>query len=123
MLLHSPALNHATPSSEAVETLEEAVRRLVQHLAPERIYLFGSLSRAEATPDSDIDLLVIVSESSLPRHRREALAYQSLWGMTAPIDVIVMTREEFQRGQQVSTSLPSTVIREGILLYERSKNG
>ena len=40
--------------------LNEAVRRLVAALQPERIYLFGSRARGDFDADSDWDLLVVV---------------------------------------------------------------
>lgn len=104
----------ATASSEIVE---EAVDRLKQGLHPEQIYLFGSQARGQAEETSDFDLLVVLPESDLPRHRREAISYDLLWGMTMPIDVIVLTRSEFERGKRVKTSLASTVQEEGELLY------
>ncbi|MDQ7029669.1 MAG: nucleotidyltransferase domain-containing protein [Ardenticatenia bacterium] len=101
------------------DVLEEIVTRLVQGLQPERIYLFGSWARGEASEGSDVDLLVVVSDSDLPRHRREALSYDLLWGLPVPVDVIVLTRAEFERGTRVKTSLPAIVQAEGKLLYGR----
>ncbi|MFQ5855110.1 MAG: nucleotidyltransferase domain-containing protein [Anaerolineae bacterium] len=109
----------ATVSSEI---LKEIVDRLVRGLQPERIYLFGSQARGQADEGSDIDLLLVVPDSDLPRHRREALSYDLLWGLTIPVDVIVLTRAEFQRASRVRTSLPSTVQAEGELLYGRSQS-
>jgi len=104
----------ATVSSEL---LQEIVERLARGLQPERIYLFGSRAREQAGEDSDIDLLVVVPDSDLPRHRREAISYDLLWGLTVPVDVIVLTRAEFQRASRVKTSLASTVQVEGEVLY------
>ncbi len=58
------------PSSEALD--EIIVERLVSGLHPERIYLFGSQARGQADEGSDFDLLIVVSESDLPRHQRVA---------------------------------------------------
>jgi predicted nucleotidyltransferase len=44
-------------------------------MQPDRIYLFGSQASGQADPGSDIDLLLVLPESDLPRHRREALSY------------------------------------------------
>jgi predicted nucleotidyltransferase len=101
------------------ELLKRVVDRLVQGLHPDRIYLFGSHARGQAREDSDIDLLVVVSDSDLPRHRREALSYDLLWGLKTPVDVIVLTQAEFQRASRVKTSLASTVRAEGEMLYGR----
>lgn len=110
----------ATVSSEI---LKEVIDRLVRGLQPDRIYLFGSQARGQADEGSDIDLLLVVPDSDLPRHQREALSYDLLWGLRIPVDVIVLTRAEFQRGRRVRTSLPSTVQAEGKLLYGRSQSG
>ena len=107
----------AEPRDTAVPDLDEAVRRLVEALRPERIYLFGSQARGEATTDSDYDLLVVVPHSDEPAHRRAQHAYHALWGIGIPLDVLVLTRGECERQAAVIASLPATVIREGRLLY------
>lgn len=97
--------------------LSEMVRRLVAALRPERIYLFGSCARGEDTLDSDFDLLLVVPASSLPRYRRDQEAFRVLLGVGAPKDIVVFTREEFERKRKVVCSLPAMVEREGVLLY------
>jgi predicted nucleotidyltransferase len=42
------------------DELPEVVERLVSKLCPERIILFGSYAYGRPTPDSDVDLLVIL---------------------------------------------------------------
>lgn len=99
------------------DPLAESVRRLRGSMSAERIYLFGSRARGEATDDSDFDFLVVVRESPLPRYKREQQAFRALCGMGIAKDVVVFTRQEFERGLQVITSLPATVVREGRLIY------
>jgi predicted nucleotidyltransferase len=98
--------------------LDDIVSRLAKGMQAERIYLFGSQASGLAEPGSDYDLLVVVSRSHLPRHRRQALSYNLLWGLTIPVDVIVLTRAEFRRSVKVKTSLAATAQTKGILLYE-----
>lgn len=97
--------------------LDEIVRRLRDAYAPERVYLFGSQARGDAGPDSDYDLLLVVPDSALSRQRRSRLAYEVLWGVGAPVDVVVWTRSAFERRKRVVCSLPATVVREGRLLH------
>lgn len=97
--------------------LQEAVDRLVETFRPERIYLFGSRARGDWHADSDYDVMVVVRSSDLPPHRRAQLAYRALYGVGIPKDIVVWTREEFDRYLPVVTSLAATVIREGRLLY------
>ena len=105
---------HTTP---VADLLAESVRRLRASLQAERIYLFGSRARDEANEDSDYDFLVVVHDSHLPRYKREQQAFRALCGMGIAKDVLVFTREEFERGLTVVASLPATVAREGRLLY------
>jgi predicted nucleotidyltransferase len=103
--------------------LDEIVSRLAKGMQVERIYLFGSQASGLVEPGSDYDLLVVVPRSKLPRHRREALSYDVLWGLTTPVDVIVLTRAEFRRSVKVKTSLAATAQNKGILLYDRPEAG
>lgn len=99
--------------------LETVIRRLVEGLEPDIIYLFGSQASGEMAVNSDFDLLVVVPESNFTRHQREAKSYDLLWGITTPVDLIVLTQEEFDRQIQVRTSLASSVKNNGIVLYGR----
>ncbi|MCC6591194.1 MAG: nucleotidyltransferase domain-containing protein [Bryobacterales bacterium] len=98
--------------------LEEVVRRLVQAYEPWRIYLFGSVARGDATEDSDYDLMVVVPDDS-PRERLDCpLAYRVLRGLHIAKDVLVWKRSDFEVDLLLRASLPSTIAREGKLLYE-----
>jgi predicted nucleotidyltransferase len=99
------------------QILSEIVSRLKTAFHPERIYLFGSRARGEAGPESDYDLLLVVSTSALPRYKRDQAAFRALSGLGVSKDVLVLTRDEFDRQRQARASLPATVEQEGILLY------
>jgi predicted nucleotidyltransferase len=103
--------------------LEDIITRLARGLKPECIYLFGSQANGTAGQGSDYDLLVVVPRSDLPRHRREALSYDLLWGLTTPVDLIVLTRAEFKRLAGIRTSLAATAQSKGILLYDQPEAG
>jgi len=99
------------------ELLQEIVRRLVETLHPEQIILFGSHAYGQPNEDSDVDLLVIVSESDEPSYRRAQTAHGALWGIGVPKDVIVMTRNEVDRSVRVKTSLVHQALAHGKVLY------
>ncbi|MEW6048657.1 MAG: nucleotidyltransferase domain-containing protein [Bacillota bacterium] len=99
--------------------LAEVVHRLVQAYEPIRIYLFGSRARGDAGPDSDYDLLVLVSDDAPRERRRSQLAYERLWGTGTAADVLVWTLSAFDSRVHLRSSLPGTVVREGKVVYER----
>jgi len=97
--------------------LAELVRRLVDALHPERIYLFGSRARGDHRPDSDYDVLVLLEHCDEELFFLERAAYQRLIGIGVPVDVLVMAPSFFDRRQIVPTSLPGRVAREGRVVY------
>ncbi len=99
------------------ESLAEGIRRITTALNPEKIYLFGSHAWGVPTPDSDIDLFVIVKESEQPSYRRSREAYRSLRGLREPFEVIVRTISEVEKSRTVASSLVKKVIEQGKLLY------
>ena len=114
-LVREETMPAQAPSESAV--LDEIVARLVPALEPQRVYLFGSRARGDGGRESDFDLLIVVASSELPGYARDRIALRALRGMRVPVDVIVLTREEFDRKLSVVCSLPATVDREGKLLY------
>ena len=97
--------------------LAEVVRRLVDAYQPDRIYLFGSVARGDAGPDSDYDLLVVVPDDAAPDRRRSRLGYQALRGTGTAADVLVCTASYFESRRDLKASLPGAVLREGRLLH------
>ncbi|MGB8932381.1 MAG: nucleotidyltransferase domain-containing protein [Anaeromyxobacteraceae bacterium] len=98
-------------------TLAELLRRLVPAYRPERVYLFGSMARDENGPDSDYDLLLVVTDDAPVERRGSRLAYEVLRGTGVAADVLVCTRSWFDRRRDFAASLPGTVLREGRLLH------
>jgi predicted nucleotidyltransferase len=105
------------PPSAADPVLAEVVRRLQELYHPEQIYLFGSTARGESGPDSDYDLMVIVADSTPIALRDSGRAYKAIWRLGVATDVLVWTRSDFEERLELKASLPSTIAREGKLLY------
>lgn len=97
--------------------LDGIVSRLVNTYRPERIYLFGSRARGDSGPDSDYDLMVVVANNTPRSLRRAAPAYTALWDLHTAGDVLVWTRDAFDSRLHLRASLPSTVQRDGRLVY------
>ena len=104
-------------NEEDAGELARVLQRLVAAPEPERIHIFGSQARGDATPESDVDLLVVVPSSDQPPYRRAQAAYHAMGRRNLSIDVLVMTRDEFDQRAPAVASLPATVLREGKMLY------
>ncbi len=98
--------------------LDDVVARIRRAGNPQRVVLFGSHASGRGRPDSDLDLLII-EDSDLPRHRRAPRYLRALVGVFPAKDVIVWTPGEIAAWANVPHAFISTVLREGVTLYER----
>ncbi len=105
----------------AEDVLPEIIRRLVDEFDPEEIILFGSRAWGEPRPDSDYDLLVIITSSQEKPTRRATRGYRCLQEIGIPIDLLVKTRGEFDRYSGVAASLEAEITRRGRILYGRGQ--
>jgi predicted nucleotidyltransferase len=110
-------MDAASATELELALLEEAVRRVVGILHPERVYLYGSRARGDARADSDYDLMVVVAEETARPHRLEQAALRALADVDLPVSILVLDRRGFARQRAVVASLPAAVEREGRLLY------
>ena len=97
--------------------LDEMVRRIAEGFKPQRIILFGSHARGDATEDSDYDLLII-APSSEPRWRRSVPIYEALMGLRVAKDIVWWTEEEVAEWQAVRNHFVNSAISEGRVVYE-----
>jgi predicted nucleotidyltransferase len=98
--------------------IERVAARLAEAAGAERVILFGSHARGQAHEASDVDLM-IVAESDLPRFKRSRALYSLLRPYPFPMDIVVYTPREVERGRQSPASFVSRVLQEGKTVYVR----
>lgn len=105
--------------SEIEKKIEEMVRRIVERFHPEKIILFGSHARGTAGPDSDVDLLVVMHVQGSRRQKATEIDL-SLSDRRIPLDLLVVTPEQFDREQNMIGTVIRPAAHEGKVLYERA---
>lgn len=100
------------------QVIEQAGRLLAGAVrAPARVILFGSHARGEATPDSDLDLLVIQRDMESRRAERVRLR-GTLRGLGVPIDLVVLSQRHVDDWGEVKGTMLEAALREGRVLAE-----
>jgi predicted nucleotidyltransferase len=100
----------------AHDTIRQAVDRLAADPLPQRIILFGSQARGDATADSDIDLLVI--ESEVADRAAEMVRLRRLLGaLPAAFDLLVCTPQEVEQWGKDRGSVVYWALEEGKVLH------
>lgn len=72
------------------ESLARVTERIIEALGPEQVILFGSYARGEPTPDSDVDLLIVMETDERPSRRRRAVS-RLFPRLAFPMDIVVRT--------------------------------
>lgn len=101
------------------EGISRVAQRVIDRFDPDCVYLFGSRARGDFGEDSDYDFMVIVPDN-FSDDRRSSKAYaEALSGLGIYHDVKISKRCEFERQLHLKASMPSSVLRDGRLLYLR----
>lgn len=105
--------------AEIMRALDEMVQRIVGRFHPDRIILFGSHAKGISTDDSDLDLLIVMSVEGSRRGKANEIDL-ALADRTIPIDVIVVTPDQFERQRDMIGTIIREAVREGKTVYERA---
>lgn len=99
--------------------VERAIARIARRFRPEKIILFGSHARGDSTPESDIDLLVIMEFDGSKLDKMVELR-GALRGINAPMDILLTTPEDFEWRKQIVGTIEWPAFREGKVVYARA---
>ncbi|MFQ5687165.1 MAG: nucleotidyltransferase domain-containing protein [Candidatus Scalindua sp.] len=100
------------------DSIKHVARDMAISINAERVILFGSYARGDATEQSDVDLMII-AKSNLPRFKRSRELYKLLRPHPFAMDIVVYTPHEVEKGKKTKVSFVSTVLKEGKTLYVR----
>lgn len=83
---------------------------------PKQIILFGSHARGDANDHSDVDLLV-VAQIVTDRYEEMIRLNRALKGLGMPVDLLVVSEEEFEQRSVTPGTVEHAARREGRVLY------
>lgn len=101
-----------------MEEIQEKVLAIAEKFNPDKIILFGSYASGAATPDSDVDLLVIIDTDQPTRDLSVTISL--LFKHSFPMDIIVRTPGEIARRLAEGDFFLRDIIEKGEVLYERA---
>ncbi len=96
--------------------IQDFVNKVVEEFSPQRVILFGSHARGDATPDSDVDLLVIMPTKK--ETIEQAVEIRQHIRRSFPLDLIVKTPGDVAWRLSLHDCFLTTIMAEGRTLYE-----
>jgi uncharacterized protein len=101
----------------ACETdIQNFVNEVIAEFAPQRVILFGSYARGDATADSDVDLLVVMPTEK--ETLEQAVEIRRRIRRSFPLDLIVKTPRDVDWRLSLQDCFLTTIMTEGRTLYE-----
>jgi len=101
----------------------DGIKELISPVAKKHnlaaVYLFGSHARGDATGDSDIDLLVDLSGSSVKGFGFGRLSNELESVLDAKVDLLTTNNIERKNPRPSQQRLRSAVLKDRLALYER----
>ena len=103
-----------TAIKNQVELIQESI---LQTVIADAIYLFGSYAYGTATPNSDIDIYVVVPDDTTDLPELQADIRELLWKKkSVPFDLLIGRSSTFNKRKN-SPTLEREIVQKGMLLY------
>jgi len=103
----------------------QQLKENLSHLNPYLVLLFGSYAYGTPHQDSDLDLFVVLNDSSMPTTFKEKQAlylkvspYTRPIAKQIPIDLMVFTIPMFEQFKSVNSVFSKEILNKGIVIYE-----
>lgn len=97
--------------------MDETIDQIVSVFHPNKIIIFGSVARNSAHDESDLDILVVMN-SELKPTKRAGEVYKATSSIDLPMDIIVLTPEEYEANKDNPHSFASVISKTGVVAYE-----
>jgi len=96
--------------------IRKLCKRIAEAYNPEKIILFGSHAHGNPTPESDVDLLVVMDYEGRPIE--QTLKIHRELDIITPVDVLVYSPKEVDERLQDGDMFIVDVMRRGKVMYE-----
>jgi predicted nucleotidyltransferase len=95
--------------------------RLIAHLNPQRVILFGSRATGAVHKDSDWDFVVVVDDDIAQERLHWSALHDARSGIRAAIDLVPFRESTFLDRVDIVGSLPWLAANKGLVVYERQE--
>jgi len=103
-------------SISVAQALPEVTRRIARALKPDKIILFGSYAYGVPSPDSDVDLLIVMKTRLSAKERYLAVS-RLIDPRPFPMDILVKTPREVDRALRTGDFFMQEIVSRGRVLY------
>lgn len=104
------------------KVLRPVIARIIERMAPETIWLFGSRAGGSAARSgSDYDLLAVLPDGTPEADMGPIRAWEVVRDLGVPVDLVPCTHSEFEEEKDEIDTLPRAAVTGGRCVYEREE--
>jgi predicted nucleotidyltransferase len=96
--------------------IRKLCKRIAEAYHPEKIILFGSHAYGKPTPESDVDLLIVMDYEGRPIE--QILKIRRELDIVTPVDLLVRSPEDVKRRVKEGDMFMRLVVERGKIMYE-----
>ena len=100
----------------SMKSIRDLSRRIAEEFSPERIVLFGSYAAGNPTPDSDVDLLIVMPFEGRPVNKSVEMRLKL--HPRFPVDLIIRTPQAVQQRLDMGDTFMQDILSDGKVLHE-----
>ncbi|RCW30058.1 nucleotidyltransferase domain-containing protein [Marinilabilia salmonicolor] len=113
-----------------IESIIQSIIREFKTVGVDKVILFGSWAKGNASENSDIDLIVVAPKDDISSGFREKMnlylrynQHIKAFKAEVPIDLIVYTRAGFKKLLEMDSLFVRDILKTGKVLYEANNQG
>jgi len=103
-------------TSVTLDDIRGIVEQIVSRFHPQKVILFGSYAYGEPTPDSDVDLFVVMETEGNPLHTAARISGEI--DHPFPMDILVETPKYLAEALAEKDLFETEVMTNGVVLHE-----
>jgi predicted nucleotidyltransferase len=112
-LKHRPEIENPMDIQKEIENISS---QIIAKYKPEKIILFGSAALGKATPESDLDFLIIKKDT--PHFGEDRMRELSLLiDRRVPVDFVIYRPDEFEQRLRMGDPFLKAILKEGKVLH------
>jgi predicted nucleotidyltransferase len=108
------------PNLVPLSAIRRYARAIAKRFKPQQVILFGSYADGDPTPDSDVDLLVVMPTRN---ELEQAVRIDEALDRGFALDLIVRTPRNLQQRLQWGDLFLQEIVQRGKVLYEQADRG
>lgn len=121
----STAMIHQHKKNGAGEVYLPLILERLKTLHPQKVILFGSYAYGTPHEESDIDLLIVLDNETMPQTFQEnmknkLMVRKAIWELSKKIsiDILVYTKPMYRKFQELGSMFAREISQKGKVLYE-----